>query len=174
MGAAGAGVTTLGRAVADALVLPHHDTDDYFWQPTTPPFQRKRAVADRLRLMHEIFVPRPGWVLSGTTDDWGDPIIPLFDLVVFVFTPTEVRLHRLRAREARRLGAETISPSGWRHQETEEFIDFASRYDAGNRASRNLERDEAWLAKLPCRVLRVDGTRPTYDLAREVVALVPS
>jgi adenylate kinase family enzyme len=27
-GASGAGVTTLGRALADALAIPHHDTDD--------------------------------------------------------------------------------------------------------------------------------------------------
>jgi adenylate kinase family enzyme len=29
MGASGAGVTSLGRALADALAIPHHDTDDY-------------------------------------------------------------------------------------------------------------------------------------------------
>jgi shikimate kinase len=28
-GASGAGVTTLGRALADALALPRHDIDDY-------------------------------------------------------------------------------------------------------------------------------------------------
>ena len=36
MGASGAGVSTLGRALAGALALPHHDTDDYFWLPTIP------------------------------------------------------------------------------------------------------------------------------------------
>jgi adenylate kinase family enzyme len=36
-GASGAGVTSLGRALADALAIPHHDTDDYFWQPTIRP-----------------------------------------------------------------------------------------------------------------------------------------
>jgi adenylate kinase family enzyme len=30
MGASGSGVTSLGRALADALALPHHDSDDYF------------------------------------------------------------------------------------------------------------------------------------------------
>jgi adenylate kinase family enzyme len=39
MGASGSGVTSLGRASADALAIPHHDTDDYFWQPTTPPYR---------------------------------------------------------------------------------------------------------------------------------------
>jgi ABC-type dipeptide/oligopeptide/nickel transport system ATPase subunit len=40
MGASGTGVTTLGRALADALAIPHHDTDDYFWQP---PYRRIRT-----------------------------------------------------------------------------------------------------------------------------------
>jgi adenylate kinase family enzyme len=43
VGASGAGVTSLGRALADALAIPHHDTDDYFWQPTTPRYQKMRV-----------------------------------------------------------------------------------------------------------------------------------
>jgi adenylate kinase family enzyme len=30
MGAPGSGTTALGRALAEALAVPHHDTDDYF------------------------------------------------------------------------------------------------------------------------------------------------
>lgn len=96
-GASGAGVTTLGRALADSLALPHHDTDDYLWQPTTPPYRALRGAADRLRLMREMFLPRADWVLSGGLDGWGDGIIPSFDLVVFLTTPHEVRMRRLRA-----------------------------------------------------------------------------
>ena len=55
-GASGAGVTSLGRALADSLAVPHHDTDDYFWLPTTPPYREQREVADRLRLMREVFL----------------------------------------------------------------------------------------------------------------------
>jgi adenylate kinase family enzyme len=70
MGASGAGVTTLGRALADTLGLSHHDVDDYYWLPTNPPYQEKRTVADRLRLMREIFLDREGWILSGSLDGW--------------------------------------------------------------------------------------------------------
>jgi NAD(P)-dependent dehydrogenase (short-subunit alcohol dehydrogenase family) len=77
-GASGSGVTTLGRALADALALPHHDTDDYFW---------------------------------------------------------------------------------WRHEETESFLEWASHYEDGSREGRNMARHQAWLAKLPCPVLRLDGSR---------------
>jgi adenylate kinase family enzyme len=167
-GASGAGVTSLGRAVATALAIPHHDTDDYLWQPTTPPFQKIRERADRLRLMNEMFLPRAEWALSGSLAGWGDAIIPAFDLVVFVTTPKEIRLQRLRAREATRYGADAVASGGWRHKETEEFIEWASQYEDGDLASRSLEKHEAWLAKLACPVLRLDGSRPMPELVAEV------
>ena len=167
-GASGAGVTSLGRALADALAISHHDTDDYFWRPTNPPYREIREVADRLRLMREVFLDRSDWVLSGSLDGWGDPIIPLLDLVVFLYVPTPIRLQRLRAREARRFGADAVAPGGSMHQQAEEFIEWASRYDDGSREGRNLGRHQAWLATLPCHVLRLDGDRPLQDLVNEV------
>jgi adenylate kinase family enzyme len=169
-GASGSGVTTLGRALADALALPHHDTDDYLWQPTTPPYRELRPVEDRLRLMREMFLPRADWVLSGGLDGWGDTLIPLFDLVVFLRVPNEVRMMRLRDRERRHFGADVVAPGGWRHAETEDFLEWASHYEDGTREGRSLARHEEWLPTLPCPVLRLDGTRPTRDLVREVAA----
>jgi adenylate kinase family enzyme len=169
-GASGSGVTTLGRALGDALALPHHDTDDYLWLPTTPPYRDLRPAADRLRLMQEMFLPRGDWVLSGSLDGWGDVLIRLFDLVVFLQVPNEIRIARLRDREARHFGADAVASGGWRHDETEDFIDWASHYEDGTRQGRSLARQEAWLATLPCPVLRLDGTQPARDLVHEVVA----
>ncbi len=151
MGASGSGVTSLGRALADALAIPHHDTDDYFWLPTTPPYRNMREIAERLRLMREMFLPRADWQLSGSLAGWGDPIIPQFDLVA---------------------GIDAVGAGGWRHQETEEFIEWASHYDAGDREGRGLARHQAWLAALPCPVLRLDGTRPLPELVAEVRAAI--
>jgi adenylate kinase family enzyme len=173
-GASGAGVTTLGGALADALAAPHHDTDDYYWQPTAPPYREKRDVADRLRLMRAIFLDRPDWVLSGSLDPWGAPVAPLLDLVIFVRVPTEVRLQRLRDREERRFGHDATSRGGWRHQETEEFIEWASHYDDGSGEGRNLPRHLKWLATLTCTVMQVDGTQPIPDLVEEVLAAFPA
>ena len=158
VGASGAGVTTLGRALADALAIPHHDTDDYFHLPTDPPYRHQRDVADRLRLMDEMFLGRPQWVLSGSLDDWGGPVIALFDLVVFLYVPTAVRLHRLHERELRRNSVD------------DDFLEWAAHYDDGTREGRNLPRHEAWLKTLHCPVLRLDGTLPVPDLVRQVFA----
>jgi adenylate kinase family enzyme len=172
VGAAGAGTTTLGRALASTLAAPHHDTDDYFWLPTNPPYRQERDVADRVHLMRAVFLDRPDWVLSGSLDDWGGSVVPLFDLLVFVEVPTEIRLLRLREREARHFGRSATSPGGWRHQETEDFIEWASHYDDGTRDGRSLSRHLAWLDNLPCPVLRLDGTRPIADLVDEVIAVL--
>src|SRR5689334_6742909 len=163
-GASGAGVTTLGRALADALALPHHDTDDYLWVPTTPPYRALREAADRLRLMDEMFLPRADWILSGGLDGWGNAVVGNFDLVIFLTTPRDIRMQRLRAREATHFGADAVAPGGWRHEETQSFIDWASHYEDGTREGRSLARHEDWLATLPCPVLRLDGTRPIAEL----------
>jgi adenylate kinase family enzyme len=171
-GASGSGVTTLGRALADRLALPHHDSDDYFWLPTAPPYQTTRPAAERLRLMHEMFLPRLDWALSGSVTGWGEELVPLFDLVVFVSTSREIRLKRLRAREAAHFGADAVAPGGWRHDETESFVDWASHYEAGDREGRNLAKHEAWLASLPCPVVRVDGSRPLAELVEQLCSEV--
>jgi adenylate kinase family enzyme len=170
VGAAGAGTTTLGRALASALAASHHDTDDYFWLPTTPPYLQERDAADRVRLMREVFLDRSDWVLSGSLDDWGSAVAPLFDLVVFVQVPTAIRVQRPREREARHFGRDATSPGGWRHRETEDFIDWAAHYDYGTAVGRSLPRHLAWLDTLTCPVMRLDGTRPIADLVGAVVA----
>ena len=168
MGASGSGVTSLGRALADALAIPHHDTDDYLRRPTTPPYREQRETSERVRLMHEMFLPRADWVLSGSLVSWGDAIVPNFDLVVFLSTPTGLRLKRLRAREATHFGAAAVASGGWRHLETAEFIEWASHYENGDREGPSLATHQTWLTTLHCRVLRLDGSRPLPELVAEV------
>jgi adenylate kinase family enzyme len=169
-GASGSGVTSLGRALADALAVPHHHTDDYFWQPTVPPYQRKRERAERLRLMQEVFLPRADWVLSGSLEGWGDDIIPRFDLVIFLSTLREIRLQRLRAREATHFGSDALAHGGWRHHDTEDFVEWASHYEDGDPEGRRLAKHSAWLALLPCPVLRLNGLRPLPELVAACLA----
>ncbi len=173
MGASGSGTTTLGRALAARLALPHHDSDDYFWLPTIPPYQTQRPVADRLRLMQEMFLPRADWVLSGSVVGWGEQtalLVANFDLVVFLRTPRDIRLQRLRAREAAHFGRDAVAPGGWRHDETESFVEWASHYEDGTREGRNLLKHEAWLATLPCPLLRLDGSRPPAENVDEIAS----
>ena len=124
--------------------------------------------------MREMFLDRDGWVLSGSMDEWGAPVIASFDLVAFLSVPADIRLRRLRDREARHFGVDAVSPGGWRHQETEEFIEWASHYDDGKREGRNLPCHQAWLQTLACPLLRLDGTLPVALLVDQVVRSLPA
>ena len=163
-GASGAGVTTLGRRLAEMYAIPHHDTDDYFWLPTDPPYQTSRPVEDRLRLMKEIFLNRPAWVLSGSLSGWGDPLISYFDTVIFIKTPTEIRLQRLRDREFIRYG----EPSPEQVKNTEDFLNWAAAYDEGDESMRSLIRHTKWLSTMEVPVIILDGSEPPEALLDKV------
>lgn len=169
MGASGSGTTTLARALAGGWSVPHADTDDYFWEPTEPPYTTKREPARRLALMEEVFVPRAAWVLSGSLMGWGEDLIPLFDAIVFVTVDPEVRLARLRAREAGRYGAR-IEAGGDREHDHRAFLEWAAGYDDPDFAGRSRALHEQWLSTVPCPVLRVDGARPVDELVASVLA----
>jgi adenylate kinase family enzyme len=154
VGASGAGTTTLARALATRLGVPHFDTDDYFWLPSTPSFQHIRDRGDRQALLRADLTPHPGWALSGSLCGWGDPFIPLFDLVVFLWVPPDVRMARLRARERLRYGV-AIDPGGPRHAASREFLAWAAGYDETLQVPARCRRlHEEWLAALPCPVVR--------------------
>jgi len=111
-GASGAGVSTLGRALAERLDAAWFDTDDFYWVWDGEPYTTKRSIPDRLTLLGRVLDGAPRWVLSGSLDGWGDPLIRRFEAVVFVSTPTPVRLDRLRARELARFGEGEGYPDG--------------------------------------------------------------
>ena len=170
-GASGSGTTTLGRAVADSLQALFLDADDFYWVPTDPPYRQKRDLAERQRLLGAELRSSSRWVLSGSLVSWGDVFVPMFELVVFLSTPWEVRLSRLRQREQERYGAESLQPGGSMHEEHEAFIEWASKYDHGGMDVRSRLRHEQWLAELPptCEVLRLDGELSIATLANAVV-----
>lgn len=151
------------------------DTDDYYWLPTNPPYREARDRAERLSLIEQAMDgAENAWVLSGSLDGWGDPLIPRFERVVFLSAPTELRVARLAERERQRFGADAIAPGGAQHANHLDFLAYAAAYETGQftgaLAGRHRARHEAWLSGLPCPVLRLDGAKPTTELVAGVLA----
>jgi adenylate kinase family enzyme len=168
LGASGSGTTTLGALLAVRLGIPHFDTDDYFWVKTEIPFTRQREVNDRLKLLIADLQGHPSWVLSGSLCGWGDPVIPMFTLAVFLWLPHELRMERLRKREISRYGLEAISPGGWFHEHHQEFIDWAEKYDTAGINMRSKDLHELWLGRLACKTLRLEQPLSVVELAETV------
>ncbi len=167
-GAACAGVTTLGHALATRLDVPLVDTDDAYWLPTDPPYTARRLPQERRALIRQWLDGATGWVIAGSLVSWGTELIRTAQLTVFVDTPTPLRLERLRAREAARFGSR-ILPGGDMHVIHESFLDWAACYDDPSFDGRSRRGHEDWLSRLPMPVLALDGTRPVDSLAEQVV-----
>lgn len=167
-GASCAGVTTLGRVLANRLAIRHLDVDDFYWMPTDPPFTKKRPAEERVRLIRQE-QGSDGWVLTGSFDGWGDALTNDADLIVFVDTPTPVRMERLLVRERERY-QDRIEPGGDMHEIHIAFREWASQYDDPAFAGRNRARHEAWLSGQTIPVLRLNGTHDLNELSTTVIA----
>ena len=158
-GASGTGTTTLGLVLGRRLRIPAVDTDDFYWLPTDPPFTDSRSIEERLSLLREA-LGAGGWILSGSLVGWGDPLIALFDAVVFLVVPRQERLRRLSQREQNRYGPR-IAPGGSMFEQHLAFMAWAGAYEDGSLEIRSRALHEQWLSTLPCPVIRIEGMDPT-------------
>ncbi len=156
LGASGSGTTTLGRALAARLQCPHFDADDYFWLPTDPPYTHQRERTERQQLLMDDVTAHDAWVVSGSLCGWGDVAIPLFELVVFLSIPHDVRMARLRRREHARFG-ERILPGGDMYASSQAFLAWAASYDNGGLDIRSRRLHDQWLSTLLCPILCFEG-----------------
>lgn len=148
MGAAGAGSSTLGKALAQKNQWPNFDSDEYYWLPTNPPFTDKRTPEERVKLLSEGLNKHQNWIVSGVLCNWGNFIIPLLTHVIFLYADWSVRLNRIKQREIKQFG-NRILKGGDMYEHHEAFIEWASQYDSDNPVSRTKNKHLEWLAALP-------------------------
>ena len=89
-------------------------------------------------------------------------------MIVFVDTPTLIRMKRLKDREIDRYG-DRIRPGGDMFETHSAFHLWASQYDDPTFSGRNRAKHECWLAAQEVPVVRLDGTRAVGDLVASVV-----
>ena len=156
-GASGSGVTTTGKILAEKLNLTYLDSDAYFWETTEPPFTVKRDENDRNSTIKKDLTHLENWILGGSVFQWGQNIFPDFDLVVYLWIPSEIRLERLKAREFERYG-NVIYTEPERIKQFENFMEWAADYDNNTGiAARNFLAHEKWLKTLTFPILNISG-----------------
>jgi adenylate kinase family enzyme len=168
-GASGSGTSTLGAALSATIDAKHLDADDFAWAPSEPPFLHRRDATERTALFEAAIAGVDRWVLSGSVLRWGDELMPLFDLVVFLHIPEAVRIARLAARERARYGAE-IDPGGSQYESNRFFMAAAEGYETGAYPIQNLVNARAWLSRLACPVLEIEGARSLDESLATVLA----
>ena len=160
-GAPGSGTSTLARDLSKVLSARHLDGDDYQWLPTHPPYQQMVAKDQRAVALLADMRPSADTVVSGSVVGWGSILEDAFDLVVFLYVPSDIRLARIQLREEQRFG--NARP---------EFLAWAAQYDSGIEPGRSLQQHRAWLEQRKCEVLRLEGDLSEEGRLSEVLAVV--
>lgn len=153
MGAAGSGTSTLGEALGKVLPHQHLDADDYFWKKK---YTEQRPVEKRVKLLQEDLSVYNDVVLSGAVCGWGDSFKNVFDLIIFLWIPEDVRLERLRNREIERYGVDILE-GGPYYEQSKAFLQWASLYDHAGLEVRSRKQHEHWLQDVTCPILRIEG-----------------
>lgn len=171
MGAAGAGSSTLGKALAQKHQWPHFDSDEYYWLPTDPPFTDKRPPEERVQLLSNDLSKHKNWIVSGVLCNWGNFIILHLTHVIFLYADSPTRLNRIKKRETKQFGSRILK-GGDMYEHHEAFIEWASQYDSNNPISRTKNKHLDWLNTLPSQiqVIKLDATLETDALIK--IALI--
>lgn len=154
-GASGSGVSTLGTVLAKELDVPYFDTDFFYWKKTNPPFTEKEDIPDRQANILKATAPHTSWILGGSLISWGDFIKDTFDLVVFLYLESKIRLERLKKREYDRYG-EVIFKDPVRNSQYKDFMEWASQYDDDGFEGRSRKNHLKWLEGLDCHQLIIE------------------
>ena len=169
MGASCAGSTTLGDALSARLEIPYFDTDDFFWERSDVPYTVRRDAPTRSRMLQEAVSRNDSYIIGGSLISWGNEWLSMFDLVVFLYVPQEIRMQRLVSREIERYG-DIIYTDPVRNRLFREFYDWASKYDDRDFTGRNVRIHEEWLREVSCQVVEIRGDTAVAERVEQVVA----
>ncbi|WP_394774791.1 AAA family ATPase [Flavobacterium sp.] len=174
MGASGAGATTLGENfIKNNNVFLHLDSDSYFWEKTDPPFQTEKSADERNSLFESDFYSQKNVVVTGSIFHWNTTYKNLFDLVVLLYIPKEIRLQRLAEREISRYGNKILSDEKL-NTKYNAFLAWASEYDLEeNTTTRSLKQQKQWMTEVKCATLFLEGdltVKERLDILQNYIA----
>ena len=144
----GSGKSTLGKALAERMGL-------YFSRPNTDePYVNPKSRTEVERLLMEEVSKHPDFVFSAVKGDYGEDIIPMYNYVILIEVPKEIRSQRVRNRSFQKFGSRMLI-GGDLYSREEAFFQMVD--------SRPDNYIANWLQKVSCPIIRVDGTNPIED-----------
>lgn len=163
LGANGSGKSTLGRELSRVLNFAHFDVEEYYFYKTNIPYTAMRPEEERVRMLLSDIKKYGSFVMSGDISDWGKEFLTVFDLVIFLTAPADIRMKRIENREYKRWG-DRVREGGDMYEQQQKFRAFA--------ASRDISKLEPRASLYSCPVLRVDSTKPLKENIDEILKYI--
>ena len=158
----GCGKSTLGRALAERIGFHFIDNENLYFSRanTDEPYINPKSRADVERLLMDEVFQHPNFVFSAVKGDYGKDIIPMYDYVVVIEVPKEIRSQRVRNRSFQKFGCRMLMGGDLYDQEERFFQMVASRSD---------EYVDSWLQTVKCPIIRVDGTKSIDENVKHII-----
>ena len=170
MGLNGCGKSTLAHALAQRLGLYEMDVEDYYFpeqrlarraalegrpeacceRSGSLPYARPRDRREVQERIASDIERHPRFVICGVTMNWDARILSAIDVAFMLEVPAEERVRRVSQREQFRFGAR-VMPGGDMYEQQQAFRELIAH------KSHRLVEESA--ARMPCRRIRLDGTR---------------
>lgn len=155
----GCGKSTIGKELANLLNYKHMDIEDYYFMESEIPYSIERTREDCLNLMLDDIKKHENFVMSAVTGDFGEEIVSMYGLGVFITAPHAIRMERVEQRAINKFG-DRVKEGGDMYQSEKAFMDFVK--------TRTLTKVEKWSETLKCPILHVDGRRDIAENARYI------
>ena len=158
----GSGKSTVGRALAASLDYHFIDNEDLFFERTeqNDPYINPRSRAEAEALLKDEIQTHGKFVFSAVKGDYGEAVIPLYDLVVGIEVPKHIRMARIRQRSFLKFG-DRMRPGGDLYESEEAFFRFAE--------ARDEDYVIRWTQSLSCPVICIDGTQPVDESVTQII-----
>lgn len=163
LGANGSGKSTLGRKLAQTLNIAHFDVEDYWFYKTDIPYTAIRPQEERNEMLLSDMKKQGSFVMSGDISGWSKEFLTLFDLVIFLSAPTEIRMKRIENREYKRW-RERVREGGDLYEQQQQFRKFA--------ATRDISRLEKSADLYSNPILYIDSTKMLKENIDEIVTYI--
>lgn len=161
----GCGKSTLGRALAERIDFHFIDNENLYFPRTNTdePYTNPKSRTDVERFLIDEVSKHPDFVFSAVKGDYGKDIIPMYNYVVVIEVPKEIRSQRVRIRSFQKFGNRMLM-GGDLHNQEEAFFQMVD--------SRPDDYIADWLQKVSCPIIRVDGTKPIEDNVEYILQVI--
>ena len=152
----GCGKSTLGKALAERIGFHLIDNENLYFTRNRidEPYCNARSEEEVERLLLDEVNEHPDFVFAAVRGNYGNKIIPMYNYVVVMEVPKEIRSQRIRNRSFQKFGSRML-PGGDLHEQEKAFFRMAE--------SRQEDYVENWLQLVKCPIIRVDGTKPIEE-----------